>query len=215
MLILYNVYIVVEFGYEEFQLTKAEVVYYYERLSVTGICLVFLEEFVKELPINNEYSLVRLTRPSEVDINSANELRCRSEKRAAELDTFARGLLTKPVEHVAEGTEVVARQGLAGISNLQSNREKLAIDNVILNHSNNKRQRSTADDDAITNNCDGLEGGATTFSEDTALEYKSLKELRAIGKAEGVTFNGATPRKKQAHIAAIIANRSRRNIGGA
>lgn len=152
-----------EFGYEEFQLTKAEVVYYYERLSVTGICLVFLVEFAKELPINNEYSLVRLTRPSEKDINSANELRCRSEKRAAELDTFARGLLTKPVEHVAEGTEVVARQGLAGISNLQSNREKLAIDNVILNHSNNKRQRSTADDEAITNNCDGTGGWGHFF----------------------------------------------------
>ena len=88
-------------------ISKGEMVYYYERLTIRGICLTLLAEFEKESP---DYGLVRIEIPSD-DPNVARLL----NEQNAEFDDQIAGLMTKPPDLMEEGTEVLTREGLLTI----------------------------------------------------------------------------------------------------
>jgi len=169
-------------------ISTREMVYYYERLSIRGICLTLLAEFEKESP---DYDLVRMERPSD-DPNIARLLNEQNAQRIAEFDDQVAGLMTKPPDLMEEGTEVLTREGLLNLPNVMTSRVRSGAIAGDVSRNGNKRSNP----EKILSDGDG------------DLEHQPLKKLKEISFSEGVIFKGSrAPRRKQEYIAAIIANR--------
>lgn len=176
------------YAFSHFRICREELIYYYERLSVRGICVSLLLKFVKEVSV--QYQLAPFVRPSDED-ESLKESMAKGKARDISMFTsFVSRLMSKPAHNVSEGTEVLARQGRRDSGNGALDGSCGSIDSIV--PEGQKRSRI-------------VEVGGETQS------LRGLKKARLVEIAheEGVDFGalGITPKLKQSYVDAIEAHR--------
>jgi len=183
-----------EYEYGSFKLTRAELIFYYERLTVRGICLSLLAEFEKELS-SVGYSLIRLVRPSEQDPERALALKEGHERHLSQFDHFVSNLLTKTAHNVEEGAQLISHEGNSLRSNLSVSRSRAAVDNFTGGQSNS--QVATIPD------------GDVTIEMLLNIPRLTIARLIEIGKDEGVDLTKFKKgsMKKDDYIAAFVKHR--------
>lgn len=178
-------------------LTKSELIFYYERLTVRGLCLSLLNEFQKA--ISSEYSLLGLVRPSAIDPENARHL---SQSHQQHLGTFTEYIseqLTRSAHNHNEGEEVLGRDGREAAPNISKSRPRLAVDN--LNNARTAGSRNNSESE--------IPAGVVTY--DVLLEIPGLSVARLIdiGTAEGVNLKSFKKgrMKKCDYMDAFVAHR--------
>lgn len=155
-------------------LTKREVIFYYERLTLRGLCLSLLAEFQKE--ISSGYSLLGLVRPSAIDPENACLLSQSHQQHLGNFTKYISEQLTRSAHNHNEGDEVLGRDGREPAPNISKSRPRLAVDNL-----NNART-------AGSNSESGIPAGVVTYDMLLGVPGLSIARLLEIGTAEGVNL---------------------------
>ena len=185
----------VGYEYEQFKLTRAELIYYYERLSVRGLCLSLLLEFEKELlSSDGSYSLVRLVRPSENAPDKTLLLKELNEQHLRQFSSFVSSHVQKPSDTIPEGEEFVTHDGNRSFQNKNISRSRAAVD--IFTRQNNEEAE--------------IPEGKVTVEMLMAIPRLTIARLKEIGSEEGVNLNKFKKgtMKKADFIQAFVAHRN-------
>jgi len=189
------------FEYDTFKLSRSELIFYYERLTVRGICLSLFAEFQSQLSCGG-YRLVRLVRPSEQHPDSAILLAQSQQQHLGHFTDFVSGLLTKPADKIADDVEVITRDGMESCGrNVNVSRSRLAVDNFTSRSRRGGQNRQQA---VVV-----VPDGVVTYETLRIIPGLSIARLREIGAAEGVNWkdykNGTM--KKSDYLEAFAAHR--------
>lgn len=187
----------VGYEYEKFKLTRAELIYYYERLSVRGLCLSLLAEFEQELSSDGVYSLVRLVRPSAEDPDSALLLKEYTEQHLRQFSSFVSSQVTKPSDAIPEGEQFVTHDGNRSFQNKNISRSRAAVDSFT---------KSTSVEVEIPE-------GEVTVEELLVIPNLTIARMKQLGTAEGITWSKYKKgtMKKADYIEAFVAHRADKN----
>lgn len=148
------------YDYCNFKLTRAELIFYYERLTVRGICLTLLTDFEKELSLGG-FSLLRLVRPSEIDPDRAQLLKDSTTEHLHHFSNYISSVLTKPADSTNEGSQVVSHDAFNPIT-AGSREQNIQI--------------------AI------IPEGEVTLEQLNNIPHLTIKRLIEIGNEEGINF---------------------------
>lgn len=162
------------YEHDKFMLTRRELIFYYERLTVRGLCISVLADFQREIS-SDGYSLLRLVRPSENDPEKALLLSQAQQQHLANFTNFVEGQLTKRSHNFGEGVELIGRDGRDPPPNLNTSRPRLAVDNF------NARSRNQQPGAVIP-------PGKVTYEMLLQIPNLSIARLLEIGTAEGVNL---------------------------
>ena len=160
------------YEYDKFMLTRRELIFYYERLTVRGLCISVLADFKREIS-SGGYSLLRLVRPSENDPEKSLLLSQTQQQHLANFTHFVEGQLTRSSHNFGEGVELLSRDGRDAAPNLNTSRPRLAVDNF------NARSRNRQPGAVIP-------PGVVTYEMLLQIPNLSVARLLEIGTAEGI-----------------------------
>ena len=116
-----------DFDYKKFRLTQKEFIYYFERLTVRGLCLAMLLEMIPQL--SRDFKLVPLVRPSELNNEAQEEAARKHSQHLTMFSEYVSNILTKKVDELPEGTEVIQRPGNQDIPNYSISRDRSVLNN--------------------------------------------------------------------------------------
>lgn len=157
-------------------LTKSELIFYYDRLTVRGLCLSLLAEFQKA--ISSEYSVLGLVRPSAIDPENARLLTQSHQQYLGKFTEYISEQLTRSAHNHNEGEEVLGRDGREPAPNISKSRPRLAVDNL-----NNARTAA-----GKNNSASEVPAGVVTYDMLLEIPGLSIARLLEIGTAEGVNL---------------------------
>jgi hypothetical protein len=168
-----------------------EIVFYFHRLTVRGICLTIMEEFSKVLN-GEQYSILPLIRPTASNQEAARRLEQSGDAVLCSHNNLVFNLMKRPADRAKRTEEVISRDGLDA-STLDDNGQPLLCRPT--------KQAKIALDIAVGG------GGKSQQSIDTvALKKMKKPELVALAARENVVMAKANPTKDH-YIAAILASR--------
>ena len=177
-----------DFDFKNFILSKQEIVFYFHRLTVRGICLTLMEEFAKVLN-GQDYSILPLVRPTASNAEAARKMAMDGATSLRSHSQLVGNLMKRTFDEAPSDAQVVGRD---------------ALDTTTLNDQGGlalcrpRKQAKVTLENAVGN------GGKTQKSIDSiALKKMKKPELEAVAQQEGVSMTKPNPTKDD-YIKAIL-----------
>lgn len=180
-----------DFNFQRYVLSKQEIVFYFHRLTIRGICLTLMEEFSKILT-SDKYSVLPLIRPTASNQEAAQRLAQNGEEVLSSHNELVFNLLKRPADKPTSTAEVVSRDGL----------DKTTLDDQgQLALCRPTKQAKTTLENAV-----GGDGKSKQSIDCSALKKLKKQDLVAIAVRENVTTAKTIPTKDD-YINAILMSR--------
>ena len=181
-----------EFCFDKFELSMEELVFYYNRMDIRGVCLAFIDECHHDLT-GAPYSILPLVRPTASNIEAAERLKRDGDKVLQSMTNLASNLLKRPADKALRNQEVIARDGLNATT--VNDDGELAL------------CRPTKMSREIVNSIVG--GAEKDHKSDDIRKLNKLTKsaLMQIAEEEGVSLAEGSKGIKEDYLRAIVASR--------